>query len=233
MEAIQTLPVPPADPLAVTRRLPPKPKLRGVSHHLAFYATPFAAAYLLWHAHGARAALCAWIYSAGMVFLFGASAAFHRPNWSPIAREILGRVDMAGVYIGIATSYVPILLIAVGGKQGYELLAAVSTLALAGVIHAALGSHGSKLIIVVLGSGTGWLGLACAPYLFHSIGAAGMEQLMLGICAVTLGAVIYGFQRPDPWPKVFGYHEIFHALVVFGAGCHYLITLKILSGAQP
>ncbi len=206
-----------------------KPLLRGVSHELAAVASLPAVAALLWRAHGATALLGAAVYGASLVTLFSVSAVYHRRLWSLRARRVLGRLDHSAIFLLIAGTYTPIGLV-IGPGAGHRALVTVWAGAALG-IGLVVGWPGmpkrARAAIYVL---LGWVALPVLPALRGAVGDEAMALFFAGGAFYTIGAVIYGVRRPDPFPRTFGFHEIFHLLVIAAAACHYLVVDAALRG---
>ena len=200
-----------------------KPLLRGYSHEVASYAAIAAAGALVAGARSGSARLAAGTYAITLVLLFAASAFYHRPHWSPRARSILGRVDQSAIFLLIAGTNTPIAL-AVGGAVGHAVLAAVWAGAVCGVALSIAWPSAPKWVMALVCVGIGWIGAVAAPALYARLGARALLLMIGGGLLYTIGAAIYAARRPDPAPRIFGYHEIFHLLVVAAAACHFVVV---------
>lgn len=198
-----------------------KPRLRGVSHQFAAMVALGAGAVLVAAAPTARATLAALVYGASLVCLFSVSGLYHRRHWSPVARQHMRRLDHASIFLVIAGSYTPFCLLPLYDHGGLTLLALVWIGAAVGIVKTIFWVHAPKpltaLIYVVLGG-------FVLTYLHEVRAVLSLQQLTLlwlGGIFYTVGAVIYALKRPDPFPAVFGYHEIFHVLVILASICHF------------
>jgi hemolysin III len=224
LAAPAALSAPTALPAAVALLAPRvKPLLRGVSHLIAAAAAVPAVVALLWHAQGQAAQLGAAVYGGSLILLFGVSATYHRRFWSLRARRVVGRLDHAAIFLLIAGTYTPLGLL-IGPGAGHRMLATVWIGAALGVALV-VGWHGlgKRLragIYVVLG----WAVAPVLPELRAAVGDGAMALFFAGGALYTVGAVIYAVRRPDPFPRTFGFHEIFHLLVIAAAACHYLVV---------
>ena len=183
-------------------------------------------------AHSDRARLAVSVYSVTLVALFGVSALYHRVNWDSIsARRWMRRLDHSMIFMLIAGTYTPFALLALHGALALAILAAVWTGTLTGAIFNLVCSATPKWLRAVLYISLGWVAVAAMPQLAAAIGIAGLALLALGGVLYTAGAVIYAVKRPDPVPAVFGYHEVFHALVIAAAAIQYaVIAFWVLPG---
>src|SRR3954468_17201986 len=204
---------------AVTARV--KPRLRGVLHEIAFFVALALAVPLLWTAPPGRARLAAVVFALCVPLCFGASALYHRPTWSPRVRSRLARLDHAGVYLLIAGSYTPFRLLVLSRNWAVPVLAIVWGGALAAILMKLFWSATPKWLSAAIGLSLGWVGVAAIGEI-AKVGPAAMTLVATGGLMYTAGAVVYARKRPDPAPALFGYHEIFHACTIAGAGCLYV-----------
>jgi hemolysin III len=208
-----------------------KPLWRGVLHQFAAGVALGAGLVLVSMAPSARSALAAALFAASLVTLFTVSATYHRVNWSVPARAWMRRMDHASIFVLIAGTYTPVALIGLPRAAGNSLLLAVWVGALLGVLQSLFWVHAPKVVTAALALGVGW---TLVPYLREALNALGAMQLtiiLLGGVAYTLGAVAYALKRPNPRPGVFGYHEVFHALTLVGAGLHFTVVLLLVRSA--
>lgn len=197
-----------------------KPKLRGVFHELAFYAAIGLGIPLVVTAHEGRARLSAIVFASCVAFCFGASALYHRPTWQPHARSWLARLDHAGVYLLIAGTYTPLGLLVLSTGWAIPVLAIVWTGSLLAILLKLFRPSLPKRVSAVIGVALGWVGASAFSQLLK-LPLTGLLLILAGGIAYTLGAVTYARRRPDPFPAVLGYHEIFHGLTLVAAGCQY------------
>jgi hemolysin III len=205
---------------SVTARV--KPRLRGVLHQYAFFASLIAGPALVFTAKSPRAMVAAAIYGFSLSALLGASALYHRVTWTPRARYWMARVDLAMIFLMIAGSVTPIALLALQPPLGTEVLWGVWIAAAAGILLKILWPNPSKPATAIVYVTMGSLGAFLMPAIAHTAGLAPVSLLAAGGVLYIAGATVYAFERPDPLPAVFGYHEIFHLLVVAAATLHYI-----------
>jgi hemolysin III len=168
------------------------------------------------------------IFSTSLMLLYGTSASYHRVGWGPTPRRIVKRLDHAMIFVLIAGTYTPLCL-EVSLAWGIPILAVVWSLAGLGALLKVLWPDAPRWLSVTLYVGLGWLALVATEELLSSFSAGALAMLALGGVLYTVGGLVYALRRPDPWPRVFGYHEIFHAFVVAGSAVHYsLIALYVL-----
>jgi len=198
----------------------PKPLLRGVSHEIAAAFALAGWVLLVRSAPGPRAAVAAAVYGLSLFAQFAVSALYHRPSWGTRARLVMRRLDHAAIFMLIAGTYTPFCLLLPGGGRG--LLAGVWTAALAGMVLSVAWPLAPKWLMAALTVGLGWVIVPILPSLHAAIGTGGLWLLGGGGLAYTIGAVTYATRWPDPSPRVFGYHEVFHALVILAAVLHFV-----------
>ena len=198
--------------------MPLKPRLRGVLHQWACACSLPLGVALVIAAETARARIALSVYALSLIGLFGASALYHRINWrSMTARDWMRRLDHSMIFVLIAGSYTPFAMLVLHGPLAIVILVAVWAGALLGLAFNLLWSDAPNWLHATLYVSVGWMAVAALPQLGGAIGLAGMTLLGLGGVLYTLGAVVYAVRRPDPVPAVFGYHEIFHTLVIAAA----------------
>ena len=178
-----------------------RPRFRGVTHKYAFYASLITGAVLLLVAPTRKAGAAAAIYAVSVSALFGTSALYHRITWKPTARRWMRRLDHSMIFVLIAGTYTPFALL--------------------GIVLKLVWIDAPKWLIATVYLALGWVGIVTIPQLVSRAGIGAVTLLVVGGLLYTAGAVIYALRRPDPSPKVFGYHEIFHLLVIAAAAVHY------------
>ncbi len=199
-----------------------KPRLRGLSHQIAFVAALPLAVALVLEANTTRGRVSAAVFGASVAAMFGASALYHRVTWSPRLRPWMRRLDHAGIYALIAGTYTPFGLLVLSGNWSVVVLAIVWTGAVAGVALKFLWVDAPEWLSVVIGIALGWVGVVAFPQILDRLGLTPALLVLAGGIAYTVGAVVYARRRPDPVPAVFGYHELFHAFVIAAVACHYV-----------
>jgi hemolysin III len=202
---------------------PPKPRLRGVFHQYAFFVSLGCGVGLILAASGGRARIAATIYAVAVSGLLGTSALYHRLNWRPAARRWMRRLDHTMIFVLIAGTYTPVALLALRGSLASAILIAVWAGALAGVVFKLVWIDAPKWLLAAVYVVLGLVSGAIVGELPAAIGWLGAAGLALGGLLYIVGAVIYASGRPNPWPRVFGYHEVFHALVIAAAALHYAV----------
>jgi hemolysin III len=199
-----------------------QPLLRGVLHLGAFIAAIAGGAWLLLIAEGPSAYVGGAIFAASLILLYGTSASYHRIRSRPLIQRTLRRMDHAMIFVLIGGTYTPFCL-KISLAWGIPILSVVWAIAGVGVLLRVFWLGGPRWLRVTLYVMLGWLALIAAPELLEEFPPVALIMLVLGGVLYTLGGLVYAAQRPDPWPRVFGYHEAFHLLVIGGSAVHYLL----------
>ena len=202
-----------------------KPRLRGVSHEWAFFVSLPLGLWLVVAAPTGRAALAAAIYAVSVALLFGASALYHRITWaSAAARRWMRRLDHSAIFVLIAGTYTPFALLTLEGALATVILVAVWTGAAAGIVMTMVWIDAPKWLIAIVYVALGWVAVAAMPEMLDDLGVTAVGLVAAGGALYTAGAVVYARRRPDPVPAVFGYHELFHVLVIAAAALQYAVV---------
>lgn len=215
---------------AATAASATKPLMRGWSHLVAFVASLGGTAALLAHAPSGAPRTLTLVYGACLSGLFGISALYHCPYWSVGARKILRRFDHSAIFLLIAGTFTPFSL-ALEPSQARALLIVGWIAAALGVLRAQLWTGAPKRLVAAQGVLTGWSVVFFLPALYRELGPAPLSVVALGGLLYTVGAAVFAYRRPNPWPKVFGFHEIFHLFVVAAAACHYGVVAWLVGRA--
>jgi hemolysin III len=203
-----------------------KPTWRGWIHAGTFPFTIAMGIVLICLAQGAPAKWAGAVFMLTSMLLFGNSALYHRFNWKPKTKLLLKRIDHANIFLLIAGTYTPIAVLALPPEKGVLLLSLVWAGALLGIGFRVFWIGAPRWLYVVLYLALGW---AAVMYLVDIFAAnpASMILVIVGGLAYTLGAIAYGFKRPNPFPGRFGFHEIFHTLTVVAFLCHWTAILLL------
>lgn len=199
-----------------------KPRLRGWIHEGAFPVSILAGAILVLAASGGRERLALGIYAVSLSALLGTSALYHRVNWKrPSTRRWMRRLDHSMIFLLIAGTLTPFALLVLDGGLATGMLIAVWAGAAAGIMVELIWTDSPKWVSVGVYLAVGWIGAIAFPAIIVEAGIGAGALIAAGGILYTVGAVIYALQRPNPSPAVFGYHEIFHVLVVAAAATHF------------
>jgi hemolysin III len=207
-----------------------KPRLRGISHALACGVALIAGAILVTSVHGMHARLAVGIYALTLVMMYGISASYHVPDWTPRIREWWRKADHAAIFVLIAGTATPFCVLVLPAEAGHRLLLTMWIGAAVGVGQSLFWIRAPKLLTAMLCLALGWLGAPFLPVFFQSLGARGVTLIMAGGIVYTAGAIIYSLKKPNPVPGIFGYHEVFHLLVIAGSAFHFLAVSEAVTG---
>jgi hemolysin III len=205
----------------------PIPRLRGRFHQVAFFLAIPAGLTLVLLARTVTARAAAIVYAVSLAALFGVSAAYHRLRWSSRFRRAVRRADHSMIYLLIAGTTTPVSLLALPTPWSLVLLITVWVGAAAGIALKLIRLDGFGLASGLLYLGLGWAALAFTPLLINHAGIVAFGLVVLGGVLYTTGAIVFRSKRPDPFPKVFGYHEVWHSFVVTASACHYVAVLLL------
>jgi hemolysin III len=198
------------------------PMLRGVSHAWAFWCALIAGTVLTLYAPSGTARAAAIVYGAGLCALFAASGLYHRWRWNPRWRPLLRRIDHSTIYIFIAASYTPVALLVLSGTIQIVVLASIWGGALAGVALSVAWITAPRVLQAASYVALGWVAIVSLPQMADRLGVAPIVLFAAGGVIYSIGAAVYALRRPNPWPRMFGFHEIFHALVILAAVTHFV-----------
>ncbi len=199
-----------------------RPLLRGVTHQWAFTAALVAGVVLVLSAPSRTAAAVGGVYAGALAGMFGASALYHRVAWRPSVRPWMRRLDHSMIFVLIAATYTPVLVLGLDGLLPAVVLGVVWAGAATGVVLKLVWISGPQRLAVFLYIVLGWVGFALLPEVVRSAGATPAALFVAGGLLYTAGAVVYVRRRPDPSPAVFGFHEIFHLFVIAAAVAHFI-----------
>ncbi|HEY7626075.1 MAG TPA: hemolysin III family protein [Ilumatobacteraceae bacterium] len=207
-----------------------KPLLRGWSHLVAFTAVAVLGALILANAVSTANVsrsqrLWLGIYVFGTLTMFGVSSLYHRLPWRGRGRSVMSRLDHSAIFLAIVGTYTPVMATALHGWQKPAVLGSAWGGAMLGVVVEWLPGRFPRLkaprsLFTAIYVVVGWSALLALPQLYRGLGGVGFGLVIGGGVPYTTGAVVYAIKRPDPWPRVFGFHEVFHMLTIAGAGTH-------------
>ncbi len=220
------------EPTAVALVAALKPRLRGWLHAYAAavsIVTGVVMVAVVAALRGTETGVVTAIYAATVTLLFGTSALYHRRTWSPRGQAIMRRLDHSMIFVFIAGTYTPIAALALTGTASTAILVTVWAGAGAGVALKVIWPGSPRWLSVPLYIGLGWAAVFVMPQILHNVGVAALVLIVIGGACYTIGGVVYGLKRPDPYPGTFGFHEVFHAATLVAALCHYVaIWLTVL-----
>jgi hemolysin III len=199
-----------------------KPRLRGVFHQWAFFVSLAAGGLLVALAPTGRAAAVAGLYAAALAGMFGASALYHRVAWRPTLRPWFRRLDHSMIFVLIAGTCTPVIVLGLEGVLPVVVLAIVWAGALTGVVLKLVWIGAPRRLVAAVYVVLGWVGVILLPEVVRSTGAVAATLFVSGGLLYTAGALVYARGRPNPRPAVFGFHEIFHLFVIAAAAAHFV-----------
>jgi hemolysin III len=198
-----------------------KPLLRGLTHFYGFFVSLPLGVVLVATAPRGLATWTALVYALTVSAMLGASALLHRGYWTVGQARVLTKLDHSCIYLLIAGTYTPVALIALSGWARVVVFSAVWLGAVLGIGLEWGWDRPPRGWVTANYIALGWVALIAFPQLWTSLGVAGFFLILLGGVSYTVGAVIHGAQRPDPWPITFGYHELFHVFVLVAVVLHF------------
>ena len=202
--------------------------MRGRLHQVAFFLSLPAGITLVALAGGVAARVAATIFAATLTGLFGVSMAYHRGRWSDRARLVMKHLDHSMIFVFIAGSYTPVTLLALRPAWGITLLTLAWTGAAVGVVVTVLRLEHWHALGFAMYLVLGWLAVVATPQLVETLSHAELGLLVAGGVLYTIGAIVLARKRPDPNPRVFGYHEVWHSFVVGASACHFALVLLLV-----
>lgn len=205
--------------------------ISGLTHLAGALLGVFALIYLLERSAGEGTlwhVVSFSVFGASLILLYSSSAFYHLLDVSDEARLIFRRIDHVMIFVLIAGSYTPFCLVPLRGPWGWSLFAVVWGLAFVGVFLSIYWIHAPRWISTSIYLGMGWLVVVAAYPLSQTLNPDTLWWLVLGGVAYSLGAVIYVLKWPDPFPPVFGFHEVWHLFVLAGSTCHFFGVVSIL-----
>jgi hemolysin III len=205
-----------------------KPLLRGYLHQEAFFMSLGACILLVAKSSNEISLVASGIYSFGLLLMFGISAIYHRPYWESHRRAMLKRFDLSAIFILIAATFTPVCLLALPEKVGYQLLLVIWIAAVLGILKSFIWTKAPKWLTSFFYVVVGWLALPYMNDLYLALGFMNVFYLALGGVVYTAGAVFYALKKPNFVPGVFGYHELFHLLTIFGAAFHFVVVYQLI-----
>ena len=201
-----------------------RPLLRGYIHLVAATTTPFALFLLLLLSDSPRDYVGGAIFGASLILVFTTSAAYHVVSWNASHRDVVRRIDHAMIYVLIGGTYTPFTLKLLGDAWGISVLSVVWGLAGVGIIMRAFVPSAPRWLAVSTYLAIGWIGLIPIVQVAAALPLKALLLLIAGGLLYSLGGLVYLYRRPDPMPRVFGYHEMFHSMVVIACGIFYYVV---------
>jgi hemolysin III len=200
--------------------VPAKPLLRGWSHVVSAVIAAVLCGVMIGLAPGTWPRLAMVIYAVGLIGMFTVSSVYHRGRWSPRALRHISRLDHSAIFLAIAGTYTPVALFGTEGWASPLVLTLVWVGAVIGISLIWAPVTVPRWLFTAIYALVGWVAIVALPQLVSVLGLVGFGLILGGGICYTIGAVVYGTRRPDPWPRIFGYHEVFHAFTVVAAALH-------------
>jgi hemolysin III len=222
-----------SDAVAAPAPAPVKPLLRGWLHLVCFFLAIPAAVAVVALATSGRGRVGALIYAVGLVALFGVSGTYHRGRWSDAKRRLMQKLDHGTIFVMIAGSYTPLCLMALRGWVAATMLVVAWAGAAFGFVLAFSKGRVTRVLRGALYITLGWVSVLAMPQLIDRLSVAELVLIAVGGVLFTVGAVFLLTHWPDPFPRVFGYHEVWHVLVVAAVVCHFVAIASVVNGPAP
>jgi hemolysin III len=206
-----------------------KPRLRGVSHQVASFVFPLMGVAAVLVAHTLAEKVAVGVYTVGVGSMYATSACYHRINWAPRPKSRMRRLDHSMILVAIASTYTPVAVMGLPLATAHALLGAVWGLALAGVMVHNLWRNAPRWVMGAFYGAAGWIALAVLPRLFAGLGVVTFALLLAGGLVYSMGALTLRRRWPDPVPTAFGYHEVFHSLVLLAGLLFYVVVIQLVA----
>lgn len=207
------------------------PRLRGWMHLVCFVLAIPAGIVVVAMADGTKATAGAAVYAVGLVALFGVSGMYHRFPWRPSVKRTFQRLDHTTIFVMIAGSYTPLCLVALDGSTRIAMLVMAWTGAVAGGVFAWVQNRTTRILKNALYIALGWAALFAAPQLLRELSTAELVLIAVGGVLFTAGSIILLTNKPDPWPRWFGYHEVWHTFVVAAVVCQLVAIASVVDSS--
>ena len=205
-----------------------KPLLRGWFHEVGAISMVAVGPVIGLEANGTKAEVCAAVVCFSVTAMLTTSALYHRVAWSPSARRRMRHADHSMIFVCIAGTYTAVAGLSLPDTDAWIVLGVVWGASVAGVVMRFAWLDAPKWAIALPYIAAGWIAVGAMPEFFHYLGVLGFALMLGGGLLYTAGAVVYARRRPDPWPAVYGYHEIFHSCVVLAAALHLSLVAFVL-----
>ena len=206
----------------------PKPLLRGWFHEVGAIAMLVVGPLIGLEANGTKEEVCAAVVCFAVTAMLTTSALYHRVSWSPKARRRMRRAAHSMFFVCIAGTYTAVAGLSLPDTDAWIVLGLVWGASVAGIVMRFAWLDAPKWAVATPYVAAGWIAVGAMPEFFHYLGVLGFSLMLGGGLLYTVGAVVYALRRPEPWPAVFGYHEIFHSCVVLAAALHLSLVAFVL-----
>jgi hemolysin III len=205
-----------------------KPKLRGSLHQYFFFISLGACALLLAKSSSSKSLTATLVYSFGLLSMFGVSALYHKLHWNPKPRALMKRLDHSAIFLLIAGTFTPVCLFALSPESSQKMILIIWSVAIVGILQSIFWVKAPKWFTAIFYILMGWMIIPFLPELQNTLGSFSLTWLAAGGVAYTVGAVFYAIKKPNLFPNVFGYHELFHLFTIFGAILHFVVVYQLI-----
>ena len=205
-----------------------QPRFRGVMHHVMFFVSLAACIPLIFKSTNYTEATAMIIYSAGLLSMFGFSALYHRMNSTIKVKKFLRKLDHTGIFLMIAGTFTPVCLLALPAESGFTLLTIIWIVAFIGILQSMFFGNIHRLLRASIYLIAGYMALPFMSIIFLSLSSSKIVLVIAGGIIYSIGAVAYGFKYPQLSPEVFGFHEVFHTLVIIAAILHFIVVYSLI-----
>jgi hemolysin III len=210
-----------------------KPLLRGWFHQVGAMAMVVVGPLIGLAARGTKAEVCAAVACLAVTAMLTTSALYHRVGWPAAARRRMRRADHSMIFVCIAGTYTAVAGLSLPATDAWIVLGLVWGASVVGIVMRFAWLDAPKWAVALPYVAAGWIAVGAMPEFFHYLGVPGFSLMLGGGLLYTAGAVVYALRRPDPWPAVYGYHEVFHSCVVAAAALHLsLIAFVVLPAVR-
>lgn len=206
-----------------------KPLLRGVLHQQAFFIALGACSLLIAKSTYDISLIASIVYTVSVLLLFGISTIYHRIHWQPTPRAFMKRLDHSAIFILIAGTFTPICLLALPAQSGHQLLLVIWIAAVVGIFQSIFWVKAPKYVTAIFYVTMGWFALPYLNELKNSLGPVLLALIFSGGVVYTIGAIFYALKKPNLFPGVFGYHELFHLFTIIGAALHFIVIYQLIN----
>lgn len=206
-----------------------RPTWRGWLHTAAFLMAIPAGVMLILHSHRASSRVAASIYAASLLLGFGTSAAYHRLAKRPRTQQIMQRLDHSMIFVLIAGTYTPVALLGMSSGWGIPVLSVVWAGAAVGVLIKQFAFDRLRFLEYALYPILGWVAIVALPTMLVVMSGWELALVLGGGLLYTIGIPVLVRERPDPWPRSFGYHEVWHAFTIAAGVCHFAAIGMLVS----
>ena len=215
-------------PVTTPAAVPARPTLRGTFHRAAVPVALVLTAVLAGRTDTGGQLAAVLVYGASVTAMLAVSGTYHHRRLSHRPRRLLRRLDHSMILVAIAGTYTAVIVLALDGATRVVLLVVAWGLAVAGTAIRMVWLDAPIGLVAVVYVVAGWQVVLDLPAYVDALTAAEIVLLAAGGAAYSIGALVYARRRPDPWPTVYGHHEVFHTLVVVGALCHWVTVLLLV-----